>query len=278
MRAGWMRPSATSRSIVWRDLAAEGIEARQDDGAGRVIHDQLDARRELERADVATLAPDDSALQIVAGQVDHRDGRFDRVLGGAPLDSVGDDLLRAGAGHLARLGLDALDEVGRIAAGFRFDLPEEELFGFVVRQPRDALQLALPLGGELLGAGDGRLGRLLAIPDRPFFAAQLLVEFVGRGDPLGERARLVGERLFEGRDFLPAGADFALGAGGQLVGFFLGLEERFLLLRFRIALRVAEHSEGLLFSATYGFGRDPLAVGYPPREDQPRGEQRDEGH
>ena len=149
------------------------------------------------------------------------------VLGGAPLDSVGDDLLRAGAGHLARLGLDALDEVGRIAAGFRFDLPEEELFGFVVRQPCDALQLALPLGGELLGAGDGRLGRLLAIPDRPFFAAQLLVEFVGRGDPLGERARLVGERLFEGRDFLPAGADFALGAGGQLVGFFLGLEERF---------------------------------------------------
>ena len=78
-----------------RDLAAERIEAREDDRAGRVVDDQLDAGRGLERADVAPLAADDAALQIVARQIDDRDGRLDRVLGGAALDGVGDDLLGA---------------------------------------------------------------------------------------------------------------------------------------------------------------------------------------
>ena len=77
------------------DLAAERIEAREDDRARRVVDDQLDAGRGLERADVAPLAADDPPLQVVARQIDDRDGRFDGVLGGAALDGVGDDLLRA---------------------------------------------------------------------------------------------------------------------------------------------------------------------------------------
>ena len=65
-----------------RDLAAVGIEAREDDRAGRVVDDQVDAGGELERADVAPLAADDASLQIVARQIDDRDGGLDRVLGG----------------------------------------------------------------------------------------------------------------------------------------------------------------------------------------------------
>ena len=80
-----------------RDLAAERIEAREDDGAGRVVDDQLDAGGGLERADVASLAADDASLEVVARQIDDRDGGLDGVLGGAALDGVGDDLLRARA-------------------------------------------------------------------------------------------------------------------------------------------------------------------------------------
>ena len=76
-----------------RDLAAERIEAREDDRARRVVDDQIDAGRQLERADVAPLAADDAPLQVVARQIDDRDGGLDGVLGGAALDGVGDDLL-----------------------------------------------------------------------------------------------------------------------------------------------------------------------------------------
>ena len=148
-----------------RDLAAERVEAREDDRARRVVHDELDAGRELERADVASLASDDASLHVVAREIDDGHGRLDRVLGGAALDGVGDDLLRARAGHLARLGFDALDEVGGVPARVRFDLFEEELFRLVVGQARHALELALALGRELLGARDRRFRGFLAIGD-----------------------------------------------------------------------------------------------------------------
>ena len=75
MRAGWMRPSAMSRSIACLAISRRyGIEAREDDCAGRVVDDEIDAGRLFERADVAPLAADDAPLQIVARQVDDRDG------------------------------------------------------------------------------------------------------------------------------------------------------------------------------------------------------------
>ena len=50
------------------DLAADRVEARDDDGLGRVVDDQVDAGRLLEGADVAALAADDPALHLVAGR------------------------------------------------------------------------------------------------------------------------------------------------------------------------------------------------------------------
>src|SRR5262249_47878788 len=150
-----------------RDLAAERIEAREDDRAGRVVDDELDARGGLQRPDVAPLAADDAALEVVAREIDDRDRGLDRVLGGAALDGVGDDLLRALARGLPRLGLDALDGVGGVPARVRLDLFEQELLGLLAGQAGDALELALALEDELFAfgeaAGDGHLlvGELL---------------------------------------------------------------------------------------------------------------------
>ena len=55
-----------------RDLAAHRIEARHDDRVGRVVDDDVDAGRELERANVSALAADDAPLHFVVRQ---RDGR-----------------------------------------------------------------------------------------------------------------------------------------------------------------------------------------------------------
>ncbi len=76
------------------DFAAVGIEAGEDDRAGRVVDDQVDAGGELERTDVAPFAADDASLEVVARQVDDRDRGFDGVLGGAALDGFGDVLSR----------------------------------------------------------------------------------------------------------------------------------------------------------------------------------------
>ena len=116
----------------------------------------------LERADVAALAADDASLEVVARQIDHRHRRLDGVLGGAALDGVGDDLLRADGGGFARLGLEALDEIGGVAARVAFDLFEEQLAGLVGGEAGHPLQLAMPLGDELVGvASRGRSGRFV---------------------------------------------------------------------------------------------------------------------
>ena len=120
-------------------LAPERVKTRQDDCARGVVHDQLNAGRGFERPDIAAFAPDDAPFEIVAGQIHDRDGRLDRVLGGAPLDRVGNDLLRARRGGLARLGFQPLDQVGGIAPGIPFDLLQQQLARLVGAEPGDAL-------------------------------------------------------------------------------------------------------------------------------------------
>ena len=172
-----------------RDLAAVRIEAGEDDRAGRVVDDQIDAGGELERADVAPLAADDAALEIVARQIDDRDRRLDRVLGGAALDGFGDVLLGAVGGRLARLGVEPLEQVG----------------GVVPRVALDLLDAAVPWPRRRSGRRRARARAAAAATSCSYFAAaaaggllalgrrvcvarlQLLVEAVDGRLALGER-------------------------------------------------------------------------------------------
>ena len=70
-----MRPSAISLfSDRPGDFPAHRIKAADDDDAGRVVDDHVDASFFFERANIATFATDDPALHIVVGNVD-RAGR-----------------------------------------------------------------------------------------------------------------------------------------------------------------------------------------------------------
>jgi hypothetical protein len=68
-----MNPAVRDEALdrFFRDLATVWIEAGENDRAGRVVDDEIDARGELQRADVAALAADDPALHVVAREVDH---------------------------------------------------------------------------------------------------------------------------------------------------------------------------------------------------------------
>ena len=181
------------------DLAAIRIETRQDDGAGRVVDDQVDPGGELERADVAALAADDASLQIVARQIDDRHGRLDRVFRAAALDGFGDVVLGAVDRRFARFGVEPLEQVGRVVARLAFDLLEQQLLGLVGREAGDPLELVLLLGDEplVLGGRGGR--RLLALADRPVARAQFLVEAIDADLALRQRRFAAGQRLFERR-------------------------------------------------------------------------------
>src|SRR5688500_6167349 len=77
-----------------RHLAAHRIEARDDDGSRSVVDDDVDARRELERADVSPLAADDTAFHSVVWQRNGRDCDLGRLLSRNALYGEGNDLSR----------------------------------------------------------------------------------------------------------------------------------------------------------------------------------------
>src|SRR5689334_1132746 len=63
-----------------RDLASNRIEARHDDGVGRVVDDDVDTGGQLERANVAPLAADDPTLHLVVWKGYRRNSALRRVL------------------------------------------------------------------------------------------------------------------------------------------------------------------------------------------------------
>ena len=74
-----------------RHLASDAVERGEDDRLRRVVDDEVDARQVLQRADVAALAADDTALHVVGRELDHRDRRLRRMAGGDALEGVGDE-------------------------------------------------------------------------------------------------------------------------------------------------------------------------------------------
>ena len=247
------------------DLAAVRIEAGQDDRARRVVDDQVDAGRQLERADVAAFAADDPPLEIVAGQVDDRDRGLDRVLGAAALDRLGDVLLGAIDRGLARFGVEPLQQVGRVVACLAFNLLDQQLLGLVGGQPGDALELVLVLGDELLALRERRGGVALAIAQRLVAACQLLLETIDRRLAVGRRRLAAGQRLLHRRRLLAVGAGLTLRLHQDVVRLFLRLEQRFFLAGFGVACGVLGQAQRLFLGASDGVGGDAFAVGDPDR-------------
>src|SRR5690606_24202171 len=146
-----------------RHLAAHGVEAGEQHRLGGVVDDQVDARERLEGADVAPLAADDAALHGVVGDGHHRDADGGRHLGGAALDRLRDDVLRA----LARLVVGALQRGARaprlLALQLLVDALEHLLLGLLARQLRHLLQAGVDLGlaGAELLLARGQLGGAL---------------------------------------------------------------------------------------------------------------------
>src|SRR3954454_9531792 len=214
-----------------RDLPPDGVEPGEDDGLRRVVDDQVDAGRLLERADVAALAADDPALHLVARQVDHRDGVLGRVVRGHALHGRDDHLARLVLGLVACRPLDGAGELDGVALGLLADRLEQDPLRVRGRQARDLLERRDPLLVEAAQLVALALPLALAIRD---LAALLL-----------EQVRPLVELLVTGEE--PSLEALELGA--LRAGLFLGLALQAKLL----VLRLEDHV--LLLGA--GLGDDP---------------------
>lgn len=82
------------RERLARDRLTHLVEARHHDHAGRVVHDQVHARRLFDRADVPTLTPDDPPLHIIRRNRNRPHGRLRHILRGIPLHGAENNLPR----------------------------------------------------------------------------------------------------------------------------------------------------------------------------------------
>ena len=210
-------------------LAADRVEAADDDGFGGVVDDDVDAGRLLESPDVAALPPDDPALHVFRRKGQHRNRGLGCLVCGDPLDRLGDDracpLLAVVAG--SQLGLT--DLAGALVAELLFELAHEDAGGLGPGHVGDALQFdqALLEGFVELRAELVELLFALAQPGLP--AAELIGLAV-------EVLLLLEEPLLELEGLGLGLSSFALGLGPDLDRGFLGLEQP--LLQRRLDLRL----------------------------------------
>src|SRR5512139_4012720 len=138
MRAGWMRPSAMSRSseifAIWRRTGSKA-ERMTASGVSSMIRS-------------TPLAPDDAPLHLLARQRHDRDRRLGDVVARVALDRGADDLLGLLVGDEARLLLGAADRARRLGLDLLLEALEELAARLLGRHPGDLLQARLGLLDE----------------------------------------------------------------------------------------------------------------------------------
>ena len=109
-----------------RHLAADGVEAADDDGFRGVVDDQVDPGRLLQGADVAPLLADDAPLELVGRQRQHRDRDLGGLVGGDALDRLGDDLAGPALAFVAGGKLRFADLARDLVAQLLLDLRHQD--------------------------------------------------------------------------------------------------------------------------------------------------------
>lgn len=131
-------------------LATNGLEAREQHRLGGIIDDERRRRRPLERADVAALAGDDAALEVIGGDVNGGNGDLAGLVSGAALDGGRHDL----SSRLVSLGTRTLlalaKDLGLLTNRVLANAVEKLLVGLVLREGRDALELGRLLLDEAI--------------------------------------------------------------------------------------------------------------------------------
>ncbi len=113
------------------NLAAHRVKARQDDGLGGVVDDDLDACGSLQGAYVASLTADNAAFDLVVVDVEHGDGILNGRLGGYALNGLDDDALGLLVGGELSIVHDVVDVASCSCLGFVSEALDQLLLSFI---------------------------------------------------------------------------------------------------------------------------------------------------
>ena len=144
-----------------------------------------------------------------------------------------------------------------------FDLPKQDIFGFVRRQAGDPLKLTLVLRDELLVPREGGRCCLLSLGHGSLTGSQLRVHLSSGGLTCGDGLRVLGQLLLECRDLLAPVAHLVIGLQQQLMSLLFGGQQHFLVLGFGLALGIPQDPLSVLRGSADGLGDDSLADGDP---------------
>ncbi len=106
--------------------------------------------------------------------------------------------------------------------------------------------------------------------------AQVLLDAVAGREPIGERAGLVRQRLFEALDLVAPLAHVRVRLGGSRMCLFPGFERGFLAQALGVALGLAHEAIGFGVGARQGVVGDAPAAGRPPDARHQRYDERNE--
>ena len=200
------------------DLAPDGVESADDDDAGSVVDDDVDAGGTLERADVASFAADDAALHLIVGDIDCGDGGRRGVVGGVALQGGDDDFAGLVLGLVLRVGDGLLNHLGGFGGEVVLQLAEEGGLGIVAGHAGDAQELGLLLLDDLFNLGLLGLDVLGGLAQAAFAALDGL--FLG-----DEGLHFEIEQVVAFVEAFLDVAEFLARDGGLLVEFLLFAEE-----------------------------------------------------
>jgi len=272
--ARWMNPAVLNQPHhgLARNLAADGVKAREQNRARGVVNQDGHAGGGFEGADVASLAADDAAFEFIALEGDGGGGGLEGVFAGVSLDGEAENVTRLGLGLGAGVLENMAGEGVGIAQRLLLDFSEQRFARLGLGQTGDGLEplemLALLAGQFLFAGADGfHLGgegiflslERLFLFDQTF---QLGVdERLALGQPalqLGAFGAAGGEGLL---DLLPQLQRFAVGGQAGIAdnsfGFIAGLAEQSLGLEGPefAGVAVAPPEEQIAERRTHGYWR-----------------------
>ena len=112
-------------------LPADGVEGREQDGVGGVVHDYLDSGGRLEGPNVPSLASDDASLDLVVLDGEGGHGILDGRFGGGALYGVDDNALGLACGVQPGFVHGVVDVGLGFGVGLGLEIVDQHLLGLL---------------------------------------------------------------------------------------------------------------------------------------------------
>ena len=133
------------------NFATYRIEARNNNGFGRIVDDNFDTGCRFEGPDVTAFPTDHLSFDIVRFDIEHRDAVFDCVFGSRALNGFDDHFLGFFGGRQLGFFDDVFDVRRGPRLGFGLERIEELFARLFGREASNAFELRYLIGQHLIG-------------------------------------------------------------------------------------------------------------------------------